>query len=60
MSDISKKTLHTSVGKIDVSPNSPNVVPGFVSLFSEIRSPFEEVLKENYNYLVISVNYFQK
>ena len=50
MSDISKKTLHTSVGKIDVSPNSPNVVPGFVSLFSEIRSPFEEVLKENYNY----------
>ena len=50
MSDNSKKTLHTSVGKIDVHPNSPNVVPGFVSLFSEIRSPYEDVLEENYNY----------
>ena len=50
MSDLSKKTLYTSVGKIDVHPNSPNVVPGFVSLFSEIRSPYEDVLEENYNY----------
>tara|TARA_B100001057_G_scaffold316648_2_gene316781 strand:+ start:3944 stop:5194 length:1251 start_codon:yes stop_codon:yes gene_type:complete len=50
MSDNSKKTLHTSVGKMDVHPNSPNVVPGFVSLFSEIRSPYEDVLDENYNY----------
>lgn len=50
MADSSKKTLHTSVGKIDVYPNSPNVVPGFVSLFSEIRSPFEDVLEENLNY----------
>ncbi len=50
MSDNSKKTLHTSVGKMDVHPNSPNVVPGFVSLFSEIRSPYEDVLEENYNY----------
>jgi N-carbamoyl-L-amino-acid hydrolase len=48
MSDSSKKTLHTSVGKIDVYPNSPNVVPGFVSLFSEIRSPYEDALKENF------------
>lgn len=48
MSDSSKKTLHTSVGKIDVYPNSPNVVPGFVSLFSEIRSPYEDTLKENF------------
>ena len=48
MSDNSKKTLHTSVGKIDVYPNSPNVVPGFVSLFSEIRSPYEDTLKENF------------
>ena len=50
MSDLSKKTLYTSVGKIDVHPNSPNVVPGFVSLFSEIRSPYEDVLEENLNY----------
>jgi len=48
MSDSSNKTLHTSVGKIDVYPNSPNVVPGFVSLFSEIRSPYEDTLKENF------------
>ena len=50
MSDLSEKTLYTSVGKIDVHPNSPNVVPGFVSLFSEIRSPYEDVLEENFNY----------
>ncbi|MFO1067941.1 MAG: Zn-dependent hydrolase [Geminicoccaceae bacterium] len=31
-------TLHTSVGRLEVVPNSPNVVPGRVTMFVELRS----------------------
>ena len=31
-------TLHTSVGRLEVRPNSPNVVPGEAVMFIELRS----------------------
>jgi N-carbamoyl-L-amino-acid hydrolase len=37
-------TLHTSVGRLEVQPNSPNVVPGEVVMFIELRSPEQAVL----------------
>jgi N-carbamoyl-L-amino-acid hydrolase len=36
--------LCTSVGRLEVEPNSPNVVPGLCRLFVELRSPDPEVL----------------
>ncbi|MEO9340874.1 Zn-dependent hydrolase [Mesorhizobium sp. SB112] len=36
--------LHTSVGRLEVSPNSPNVVPGEAVLFIELRSPDPDLL----------------
>jgi N-carbamoyl-L-amino-acid hydrolase len=36
--------LHTSVGKLVVSPNSPNVVPSAVTASVELRSPKGEVM----------------
>lgn len=38
-------TLYTSVGRIEVTPNSPNIVPGEVVLFAELRSPEMAVLE---------------
>ena len=32
-------TLYTSVARLDVSPNSPNIVPGKAVLFAELRAP---------------------
>jgi N-carbamoyl-L-amino-acid hydrolase len=37
-------TLHSSVGRLEVRPNSPNVVPGEAVLFIELRSPEQSVL----------------
>jgi N-carbamoyl-L-amino-acid hydrolase len=37
-------TLHTSVGRLEVQPNSPNVVPGEAVMFLELRSPDQAVL----------------
>jgi N-carbamoyl-L-amino-acid hydrolase len=37
-------TLHSSVGRLEVQPNSPNVVPGEAVLFIELRSPEQAVL----------------
>ncbi|MEZ5904283.1 MAG: hypothetical protein R3C69_03970 [Geminicoccaceae bacterium] len=31
--------LHTSVGRIEAPPNSPNVVPSTVTIFAELRPP---------------------
>lgn len=39
-----KDVMHTSVGRIEVSPNSPNVVPSRVRLFIELRSADEAVI----------------
>jgi N-carbamoyl-L-amino-acid hydrolase len=36
--------LHSSVGRLEVSPNSPNIVPGRVVMFAELRSPDPDVL----------------
>jgi beta-ureidopropionase / N-carbamoyl-L-amino-acid hydrolase len=38
--------LHTSVGQLDVYPNSPVVVASRVSLLLDLRSPDESVLRE--------------
>ena len=37
-------SLHTSVGRLEVRPNSPNTVPGSVRLFVELRSPRAAVM----------------
>lgn len=38
--------LHTSVGRLEVFPNSPNTVPGEAVLFIELRSGAPEILAE--------------
>ena len=38
--------LYTSVGRLEVEPNSPNVVPGRATLFVELRGPDPEILIE--------------
>ncbi len=38
LADGAPATLHTSVGRLEVRPNSPNVVPGEAVLFIELRS----------------------
>jgi N-carbamoyl-L-amino-acid hydrolase len=37
-------SLHTSVGRLEVRPNSPNTVPGSARLFVELRSPRAAVM----------------
>jgi N-carbamoyl-L-amino-acid hydrolase len=39
-------TLHTSVGRLEVLPNSPNVVPDRAKLFIEIRSVDPDVMAD--------------
>lgn len=38
--------VHTSVGQLDVYPNSPVVVPSLVTLLLDLRSPDEELLAQ--------------
>jgi N-carbamoyl-L-amino-acid hydrolase len=38
--------LYTSVGRLEIEPNSPNVVPGRATLFIELRSADAAVLTE--------------
>ncbi|MBH0236364.1 Zn-dependent hydrolase [Methylobrevis albus] len=44
MADRSGVDLHTSVGRLEVAPNSPNVVPAEAVLFIELRSGSPETL----------------
>jgi N-carbamoyl-L-amino-acid hydrolase len=37
-------TLYTSVARLDVFPNSPNIVPGKAVLFAELRAPELDIL----------------
>lgn len=37
--DQAPDTLHTSVARLEISPNSPNIVPGQAILFAELRAP---------------------
>ncbi len=46
LADRAGTELHTSVGRLEVSPNSPNVVPGEAVLFIELRSGAADVLAE--------------
>lgn len=39
LADTSLDTLYTSVARLDVSPNSPNIVPGKAVLYCELRAP---------------------
>ncbi|MTH63962.1 Zn-dependent hydrolase [Paracoccus shanxieyensis] len=39
LSDTAADTLYTSVARVDVTPNSPNIVPGKAVLFAELRAP---------------------
>lgn len=39
LSELATDTLYTSVARLDVSPNSPNIVPGKAVLFTELRAP---------------------
>lgn len=39
LADIASDTLYTSVARVDISPNSPNIVPGKAVLFAELRAP---------------------
>jgi N-carbamoyl-L-amino-acid hydrolase len=40
--------LHTSVGRIEVEPNSPNVVPSAATIFLELRSADPQVLERSF------------
>ena len=44
LADTAAETLHTSVGRLEVSPNSPNVVPGEAVMFIELRSASQPTL----------------
>ena len=46
LADRADGTLRSSVGRIEVTPNSPNVVPGEAVLFIELRSPEPAVLEQ--------------
>ncbi|MEI4474102.1 Zn-dependent hydrolase [Frigidibacter sp. MR17.24] len=39
LADTAPDTLFTSVARVDISPNSPNIVPGKAILFGELRAP---------------------
>ncbi|MDZ7600239.1 MAG: Zn-dependent hydrolase [Hoeflea sp.] len=44
LADTAADTLYTSVARVDISPNSPNIVPGKAVLFVELRAPEPEML----------------
>ncbi len=44
LADSASGTLYTSVARVEISPNSPNVIPGKVVLFVELRAPEAEML----------------
>lgn len=44
MADRAPGLLHSSAGRIEVRPNSPNVVPSEAVMFVELRSPEPDVL----------------
>jgi len=44
LAETAADTLYTSVARVDISPNSPNIVPGKAILFAELRSPEQAML----------------
>lgn len=45
LADTASDTLYTSVARVEISPNSPNIVPGSAILFAELRAPEPEMLE---------------
>lgn len=45
LADTATDTLFTSVARVDISPNSPNIVPGKAVLFTELRAPEAAMLE---------------
>lgn len=45
LADTAADVLFTSVARVDISPNSPNIVPGKAVLFAELRSPEPAMLE---------------
>ena len=45
LADTAADTLFTSVARVDISPNSPNIVPGRAVLFCELRAPEAAMLQ---------------
>ena len=45
LADKAADTLFTSVARVDVVPNSPNIVPGKAVLFCELRAPEPAMLE---------------
>ncbi|ANT62461.1 Zn-dependent hydrolase [Salipiger sp. CCB-MM3] len=45
LADTASDTLFTSVARVDISPNSPNIVPGKAILFAELRAPEPAMLE---------------
>lgn len=45
LADTAAGTLYTSVARVDISPNSPNIVPGKAVLFVELRAPEPDMLE---------------
>lgn len=45
LADKAADTLFTSVARVDVVPNSPNIVPGKAVLFCELRAPERAMLE---------------
>jgi N-carbamoyl-L-amino-acid hydrolase len=45
LADTASDTLYTSVARLDVKPNSPNIVPGQAILFAELRAPEPAMLE---------------
>jgi N-carbamoyl-L-amino-acid hydrolase len=45
LADTAADTLYTSVARVDISPNSPNIVPGKAVLFLELRAPEPGILE---------------
>lgn len=41
-----EERLHTSVGRLEIEPNSPNVVPAYTKAYVELRSLDEELLEQ--------------
>lgn len=41
-----EERLHTSVGRLEIEPNSPNVVPAYTKAYVELRSLDEDLLEQ--------------
>lgn len=45
LADTASDTLYTSVARVEIAPNSPNIVPGRAVLFAELRAPEAKMME---------------